>query len=85
MLKIKDNVDLKELEKYGFEFDYERKYGKIHYKDIMWVVKDINHKTNLFRWVLTCGDGYMSKPEEFEIQDLLYDLIKNGLVEKVEE
>lgn len=29
MLKIKDNVDLKELEKYGFE----KTMGKTYYKD----------------------------------------------------
>ena len=68
MLKIKDNVDLKELEKYGFErkryfyesYDYE-KSGVIIYE----------HSKEITTLV------------HYDI-DTLYDLIKGDLVEKVE-
>ena len=76
MLKIKDNVDLKELEKYGFvkgntmgEIFYEKSYFKGFYKEkiIIW-----------------------QKDRELQVQAIkllntLYDLIKADLVEKVED
>ena len=72
MLKIKDNVDLKELEKYGYErkryfyerYDYE-KQGVIIYE----------HNRNVS--VLCDFD--------LDTLDTLYDLIKADLVEKVGE
>lgn len=71
MLKIKDNVDLKELEKYGFK-------KKNYYNAICIVREDRQH--DIFfdlktRKLLFVNYGY----------DVLYDLIKDGLVEKVEE
>ena len=100
MLKIRDNVDLKELEKYGLEPLYklidERtgetaiqaytsskyccKWGylffgigkKSHYKKL-----DI--KKN--RYI----NNYYAKDDNFVDIDLLYDLIKDGLAEKVED
>ena len=68
MLKIKDNVDLKELEKYGFKFIYGNSY---YNKKVR-----INSNTRKIRIV---PDG-----SPYEI-DAIYDLIKDGLVEKVEE
>lgn len=76
MLKIKDNVDLKELEKFGFEdtgLEYEWSdddgwlYDTIRvakdYKDIKFIIYD-----------------------DFEgMLNILFDLIQAGLVEKVEE
>ena len=83
MLKIKDNVDLKELEKFGFEFDeethcyYKRCLGTFNkimicdYEDID-VCKGliVFHNDSAFNTTL-----YL---------DTLYDLIKADLVEKVE-
>lgn len=71
MLKIKDNVDLKELEKYGFKKKY-------YYNAICIVREDRKH--DIFfdlktRKLLFVNCGY----------DTLYDLIKDGLVEKVED
>ena len=79
MLKIKDSVDLKELEKYGFE--YERGYewqGLQAYRLIcddytLEVVDDED------RWLMI---------ENYEhcyatITNVLYDLIQDELVEKV--
>ena len=79
MLKIKDDVDLKELEKYGF-VEYKKEYAR-HYKN------DIE----------TCIDRETREIRDFDtdysftmIKDLgestrVNDLIKDGLVEKVEE
>lgn len=79
MLKIKNNVDLKELEKFGFEyiekdFDtcceiYSRTCGL--YKSIIIFVKD--------RKILKVTDG-----KTFELKDEdIEDLIQADLVEKV--
>lgn len=75
MLKIKDNIDLTELEKYGFakkqvgiDLAYTKFLLKGHYKEsiIIWLDRSI-------------------QVEAIEILDLLYDLIKADLVEKVGE
>ncbi len=88
MLKIKDNVDLKELEKYGFsevvKGCYELRSNNDYTEweissDISWLsVTDID-KELLF--VL------LDKParDRWKLDSVLYDLIKDGLVEKVEE
>lgn len=82
MLKIKDNVDLKELEKYGFikvrkgmtEFVPKVKYwytlNNSEY-DCITVFKD--------RYIFFGLDCYG------KTYDVIYDLINDGLVEKVEE
>ena len=73
MLKIKDDVDLKELEKYGFEFVEESKKNPESYA---WRFETKENYNYLFiptwsREILGC--------------DLVktYDLIKADLVEKV--
>ena len=74
MLKVKDNVDLKELEKYGFdleqtkdEFDqiYGFDKGLLFYKDSKIIILPWNNQNTAL--------------------DKLYDLIKDGLVEKVDD
>lgn len=71
MLKIKDDVDLKELEKFGFKLNgkgqYEKRYTLI-YKN-----RKISGRS---------GDRAHSK---IYIAYELYDLIQAGLVEKVVE
>lgn len=74
MLKIKDNVDLKELEKYGFKKKYyynayvlECEKDDVHSKqDILFELS--SRKLGFCNWAY----------------DVLYDLIKDGLVEKVD-
>ena len=74
MLKIKDNVNLKELEKYGFCLTIKNK--KLLY---VWLNKysviaiEIDAKT---REIINLGDKGGNV--------VLYDLIKADLVEKVE-
>ena len=73
MLKIKDNVDLKELIKYGFT---TKMYEPFEYIFI----------TNGLGIFEKNPDRRIEVRNGFDIVDLeiLYDLIKDGLVEKVE-
>ena len=66
MLKIKDNVDLKELEKYG-----------LYYKGVIYEDKIIFPSNE----ECLCFAGLEYKKDDLNI---LFDLIKDGLVEKVE-
>ena len=76
MLRIKDNVDLKELEKYGFIFfDHDSLWYSYYYNP------EENIKINYSDKEL---DFYLSNMTESTI-NTLYDLIKDGLVEKVKE
>jgi hypothetical protein len=70
MLKIKDNVDLKELEKFGFRYDKDCLYKQLDYGHIF-----INNYRNVCIY---------NEKSNFQL-DTLYDLIKADLVEKVEE
>ena len=78
MLKIKDNVDLKELEKFGFKPDY--------YVDEKVYVKKF--KKGLFykeEMIIYCNDRNIQVTNNGQILlGTLYDLIKADLVEKVE-
>ena len=96
MLKIKDNVDLKELEKYGIFPEYtcntatgevrikgystrEYKFSGLFFKkQKRLITKPIFYDFD--KWFLVLVE------ENFRITDidLLYDLIKDGLVEKVD-
>ena len=69
MLKIKDNVDLKELEKFGF--------GKYEFDYIFGVCNDAIYIDIMNRSLEVCISA------DYCIEDLLYDLIQAGLVEKV--
>ena len=74
MLKIKDNVDLKELEKFGFDIEQTKDEfdqiwgfdkGLLFYKDSKTIILPWNNQNTAL--------------------DVLYDLIKADLVEKVDE
>lgn len=73
MLKIKDNVDLKELEKFGFKTDEYNLWYEYHtetnYKDCI-MINTRNKHIGLYQTY----NGYS--------YDILYDLIKADLVEK---
>ncbi len=77
MLKIKDEVELKELEKFGFlDRDDESYVKKVYLKNDnddknLYVIYKKTHIIDLARL-----DG--------ELDDTLYDLIKANLVEKVD-
>lgn len=85
MLKIKDNVDLKELEKYGMVYNpssecYDDDYNFINlciYENDRIIQVDINDSS------LGFSKDYAKSV--IKAEHILYDLIKADLVEKVEE
>ena len=82
MLKIKDNIDLKELEKYDFKLDkflcnnYTCKNGKVIY------ICEIYENKFMELYLLTSTDYGSVNGKDL---NLLYDLIKADLVEKVDD
>ena len=86
MLKIKDNVDLKELDKYGFKPKYDIDNGKLKkyeqkglkYCYVYLSDRELHH-------YLPPGDSRAFKFNELAISSTLFDLIQAGLVEKVGE
>ena len=88
MLKIKDNVDLKELEKYGFvkidndyrkhKYSWKRELGNSNYYELY-----VNRDNELHIYIV--GSSAYELRIVHRLQDKLYDLIKADLVEKVEE
>lgn len=87
MLKIKDNVDLKELEKYGFVDDeiYRR---KVKIKTMMtkekWNSEIVGIDLITKQLQLFIDDEYYENYTQSDTLDFIYDLIKADLVEKVE-
>lgn len=78
MLKIKNNVDLKELEKFGLEYceqckDYRYCYGSRYSLGIKVIIED--------RLIEISGGEFDNA--DYDTTNILYDLIKAGLVEKV--
>ena len=75
MWKVKDDVDIEEVEKYGYD-DFGvcyKKYGVLG--EQYFINKGTREITRLHPY------SFREKPDE----DELYDLIQAGLVEKVEE
>ena len=94
MLKIKDDIYLKELEKFGFKPKYDEDTGKIiayektneekEYIGLTVTIETTKSKIRIFK-------AFRQKDIEWRINkyndyfdiDTLYDLIKADLVEKV--
>lgn len=86
MLKLKDNVDLKELEKYGAIYVIETKeyYFKINDSEYLEIPADKESK--FYKQVrLYIEDEYYNCWTSDNSFDKLYDLIKADLIEKVDE
>ena len=84
MLKIIDNLDLKELEKYGFEY---HKLLDEYVIDIATDRRGACVKLAIRKRYLKLdfnGDDTGGLGEDY-LDDIIYDLIKDGLVEKEEE
>lgn len=85
MLKIKDNIDLKELEKYGFTFDEDWYYDFSPYNKDEWCncsyICVIGHNKEYYG---TLQFNYIQPKNFGKACCILYDLIQAGLVEKVE-
>ena len=80
MLKIKDNVDLKELEKYGFVCS-----PYIYIKKIIRSNKTIKEEKTIYveekTREISIHKGLFNVDEELNI---IYDLIKDDLIEKAD-
>ena len=88
MLKIRDNVDLKELEKYGFVNDeiYGRKVKikrMMSSKEFNSEIVEIDLITRQLQ--IFIDDEYYEIYTKSSTLDFIYDLIKADLVVKVEE
>lgn len=93
MLKIKDNVDLKELEKFGFMHrklwdNYMKLHSEKNFEDYVDNYLEIDNRIlKPFARTLNgyetkyCDNKQVNIKDEF--LDTLYDLIKADLVEKV--
>lgn len=83
MLKIKNNVELKELEKLGFKYHKEQRN---HYEHYALMEKTSRFSTKLYA-VVYCEDRIIHKgtwTDSEEYATILFDLIQADLVEKVE-
>ena len=76
MLKIKDNVDLKELEKFGFKLNSNEEYQLVIEKNSIRTIVVMEYE----RTIYVQSIGYV-----VEELNILYDLIKADLVEKVDD
>ena len=91
MLKIKDNVDLKELEKFGFKkqtirFDgWESHSYFLDNKDFYIAVfeEEIEPNKNIIISIYSVKDDENALTNK--VFSVLFDLIKAGMVEKVED
>ena len=85
MLKIKDNVSFKKLEKLGFEKNINFSHGKIDVKYIIKIPDEyiLIDKNNIIYIYL--DDEYYCSCIYIETLEKIYDLIQAGLVEKVED
>ena len=82
MLKIKDNVDLKELKRFGFKYHRKQRNQYEHYS-VVSVVKDCVFTKALL--IVVFNDDREIAIYDRKGQDILFDLIQAGLVEKVGE
>ena len=83
MLKIKNNVDLKELERFGFEYDEDNNYYFYYGFTRPHCNSEIRMYVNKDDRIITTG--FDIQVHEGRIHDKIYDLIKADLVEKVKE
>ena len=84
MLKVKDNVKLEELEKYGFKEDRWKCYVKTICEGRRGQSFELIISSNS-RVLEGFSNGADGSGEEGYLDNTLYDLIKDGLIEKIEE
>ena len=77
MLKVKDSVDLKELEKYGL-----KKYINFRY---YLECEDVTVEVDIESRELYLYSTDAEEVQSMSIPSVVYDLIKDGLVEKIDE
>lgn len=88
MLKIKDDVDLKELEKLGFIKENSNTYILLSDKSIMPSEKNYIKRKIAMKVSIKSRKLFITRNVTCDYDnkiEILYDLIQAGLVEKVEE
>lgn len=85
MLKIRDDVDLKELEKFGFQLNEDKTYYEQRIDDNWWDIRVVNVEDRLLEHY-TEEIGYWAFTDNDKLLEIIFDdLIKADLVEEVEE
>ena len=85
MLKIKDNVDLKELEKFGFTLNKKKKQYEHKIDDNWWDIRVVDIEDRYLEHY-TEEIGYWAFTDDDELLEITFDdLIKADLVEKAGE
>ena len=80
MLKIKNNIDLKELEKFGFEYSgCFDKYTAGYTNRELWLSIDCITKE------IKMNEPFRDNDEKENNIDVNFDLIQAGLIEKVDD
>ena len=85
MLKIKDNVDLKKLEKYGMKYNPSSECYVDSYDFILLCIHENDRELQIDINNVGIGFSENYKKAIERATNILYDLIKDGLVEKVKE
>ena len=81
MLKIKDNVDLKELDKFGFEYkEYSLESSNYKFYDFT-----PNNSISVIQIEIISRLIYLNDNNKYDGLSKIYDLIQAGLVEKVKD
>ena len=81
MLKIRDDVDLKVLEKFGFEYtEYSLESSNYKFYDFT-----PNNSISVIQIEITSRLIYLNDNNKYDGLSKIYDLIKANLVEKVED
>jgi hypothetical protein len=78
MLKIKDNVNLSELKKFGFNAHYGEHY--VLFRNDLWVCISVNREL-----LIDIEDEVIEESEIKELSTLIYKLTKADLIEYVED
>lgn len=78
MLKIKDNVNLSELKKFGFTAPYGEHY--VLFRNDLWVGISANREL-----LIDIEDGVIEESEIKDLSTLIYKLTKADLIEYVED
>lgn len=84
MLKIKDNVDLKELAKFGFKYTGNYNRGDRWERNGIDYMHDVMVQGDWANREITYSRPYVDLIRQ-PVETLIKDLIDNNLVEKVEE
>lgn len=84
MLKIKDNIDLKELEKFKFKKNKNAYYKCMRNDYYLNIYQGVSiYVRSDTRWIMLDSIKGFQRMYEIEYQNVLFDLIQAGLVEKV--